>query len=187
MKKTETQLACTLVDQLDGADEKTVKAVAQDIVQALAERREPHRVRGLIDALERASFGSAPVLRDRALYNLGLAQLRRAGRAEGQERTQSVRGALSAYRTLLLAHPDDADARWNYELALRLRQAPPPSSGGGSRDEQQAPPQQQRDPSTMSQQQAEQLLDAASRDERDTQSRRRRVPQRDRAPGGKDW
>ena len=54
MKKTETQLACTLVDQLDGADEKTVKAVAQDLVQALAERRETHRVRGLIDALERA-------------------------------------------------------------------------------------------------------------------------------------
>ena len=140
-----------------------------------------------VDALERASFGSSPELRDRAIYNLGLAQLRRARRAEGDERTHSVRGALSAYRTLLLAHPDDADARWNYELALRLRQAPPPSSGGGSRDEQQAPPQQQRDQSNMSKQQAEQLLDAASRDERDTQSRRRRVPQRDRAPGGKDW
>ncbi len=140
-----------------------------------------------IDALERASFGREPVLRDRAIYNLGLAQLRRARRAEGQERTQSVRGALSAYRTLLLANPGDADARWNYELALRLKQTPPPSSSGGSRDEQQAPPQQQRDQSNMSQQQAEQLLDAASRDERDTQSRRRRVPQRDRAPGGKDW
>ena len=140
-----------------------------------------------VDALERASFGAAPTLRDRAIYNLGLAQLRRARHAEGEERTQSVRGALAAYRSLLLAHPDDADARWNYELALRLKRVAPPQSGGGARNDQQGPPPPPRDQSEMSRQQAEQLLDAAARDERDTQSRRRRVPQRDRPPGGKDW
>lgn len=139
-----------------------------------------------VDALERASFGTAPALRDRALYNLGLAQLYRARKAEGDERSASVRGALASFRTLLLANPKDADARWNYELALRLRLSPPPS-GGGSREDEQSLPQPQRDPADMSQQQAQQLLDAAGRDERDTQSRRRRVPQRDRPPGGKDW
>lgn len=139
-----------------------------------------------VDALERASFGAAPVLRDRALYNLGLAQLLRARKAEGDERSASVRGALASFRTLLLADPKAADARWNYELALRLRRSPPPS-GGGARDEEQSLAQPQRDPSGMSQQQAQQLLDAAGRDERDTQSRRRRAPQRDRPPGGKDW
>ncbi|MBI2407996.1 MAG: VWA domain-containing protein [Gemmatimonadetes bacterium] len=140
-----------------------------------------------IDALERATYGAAPALRDRAMYNLGLAQLQRARRAEGEERTQSVRAALAAYRTLLLAHADDADARWNYELALRLRKSPPPQSGaGGAREEEMSTPQQ-RDPSGMSEQQAQQLLDAAARDERDTQARRRRTPQRDRPPGGKDW
>jgi len=139
-----------------------------------------------VDALERASFGAAPSLRDRALYNLGLAQLFRARKSEGNERTTSVRGALASFRTLLLANPKDADARWNYEIALRMRLSPPPS-GAGSREEEQSPPQPQRDPSGMSQQQAQQLLDAAGRDERDTQSRRRRVPPRDRAPGGKDW
>lgn len=139
-----------------------------------------------VDALERASFGAAPTLRDRALYNLGLAQLLRAREAEGEERVASVRGALASFRTLLLANPKDADARWNYEIALRLRRTPPPS-GGGAREDEQSLPQPQRDPSDMSQQQAQQLLDAAGRDERDTQSRRRRVPQRDRPPGGKDW
>jgi Ca-activated chloride channel family protein len=140
-----------------------------------------------IDALERATYGAAPALRDRAMYNLGLAQLQRARRAEGEERTQSVRAALTAYRALLLAHADDADARWNYELALRLRKMPPPQSGsGGAREEEMSTPQQ-RDPSGMSEQQAQQLLDAAARDERDTQARRRRTPQRDRPPGGKDW
>ncbi|MHB1311216.1 MAG: vWA domain-containing protein [Gemmatimonadaceae bacterium] len=141
---------------------------------------------GAVDALERAGFGATPRLRDRALFNLGLAQYRRARGADATERAPYVQAALAAYRELLLAHPDDADARWNYELALRLRQAKPPSSGGGARDDPQSQPQQ-RDQSQMSKQQAEQLLDAASRDERDTQSRRRKVPQRDRPPGGKDW
>jgi len=140
-----------------------------------------------IDALERAGMGAPAGLRERALYNQGLALLQRARRADGDERSSSVRGALASFRTLLLARPDDADSRWNYELALRLKQMPPTSSGGGARDEQQGQPQQPRDPSAMSRQQAEQLLDAAARDERDTQSRRRRVPQRDRPPGGKDW
>jgi Ca-activated chloride channel family protein len=142
-----------------------------------------------IDALERAGYGAVSQLRDRALYNQGLALLQRARRSDGDDRISSVRGALNVFRTLLLAHPDDADARWNYELALRLRKTPPPSAGGGggAKDEQQGQPQQPRDPSQMSKQQAEQLLDAAARDERDTQSRRRRVPQRDRPPGGKDW
>ncbi len=140
-----------------------------------------------VDALERASFGASPALRDRALYNLGLAQLHRARKAEGEERVASVRGALASFRTLLLADPRDADARWNYEVALRLRRMPPPSGGGGAREEEQPLPQPQRDPTGMSQQQAQQLLDAAGRDERDTQSRRRRVAQRDRPPGGKDW
>ena len=140
-----------------------------------------------IDALERASFGAAPALRDRALYNLGLAQLQRARRAEGDDRRASARAALSAFRALLLAHPEDGDARWNYELALRLRRSPPASAGGGQRDDDESPPQPTRDQPGMSQQQAQQLLDAAARDERDTQARRRRVPQRDRPPGGKDW
>jgi Ca-activated chloride channel family protein len=140
-----------------------------------------------IDALERAGFGAAPELRDRALYNLGLAQLLRARKSEGDDRVQSARAALAAYRTLLLAHPKDADARWNYELALKLRQSPPPQSGAGGEREQERQLAQQRDPNGMSQQQAQQLLDAAARDERDTQSRRRRVPQRERPPGGKDW
>ncbi|MBM3907534.1 MAG: VWA domain-containing protein [Gemmatimonadetes bacterium] len=140
-----------------------------------------------IDALERAAFGSAPALRERALYNLGLAQLRRARRAEGEDRLHSVRGAMGAFRSLLLAHPDDADTRWNYELALRLRRQPPPmSNSGGAREDELALPQS-RDPQGMSEQQAQQLLDAAARDERDTQARRRRAPQRDRPPGGKDW
>ncbi|MFA4845688.1 MAG: F0F1 ATP synthase subunit delta [Patescibacteria group bacterium] len=54
MKKSEKQLAYALVEALDGADEKTVKATAQDLVAELGARRETHRIRGLISALDHA-------------------------------------------------------------------------------------------------------------------------------------
>ena len=54
MKGNEKELARVFVESLDGADEKTVKAAAHDLVAELATRRETHRVRGLIDALDQA-------------------------------------------------------------------------------------------------------------------------------------
>lgn len=140
-----------------------------------------------VDAFERATVGAVPALRERVLYNLGVAHLRRALASTDDARASSVRSALSAFRGVLLARPEDGDARWNYELALRLRLTPPPSSGGGAQNDESSLPQPSREPTGMSEQQAQQLLDAAARDERDTQSRRRRVPPRDRPPGGKDW
>ncbi len=140
-----------------------------------------------IDALERASFAPQPELRSRALYNLGTAYLRRGLRAQGEARTQALRNARRALRTVLLERPGDADAQWNYELALR---APEGGGGGGG-----APPSQQQQSQSpraepqgrMSRQQAEALLDAAAREERETQSRRQRGSRTPRAPGEKDW
>ena len=101
-------------------------------------------------------------------------------------------GALAAYRSLLLETPEDADARWNYELALRLKKRN--GAGGGQRDNPQSTPQQQRqsrqqqdDQKQMSRQQAEQLLAAAQRDERDTQARKQAGMRQQRPPGGKEW
>jgi Ca-activated chloride channel family protein len=99
----------------------------------------------------------------------------------------SFAAARAAYRALLADRPGDADAKWNYELALR---APPPPQGGGggggagkSPDEQ--PDQKPRDQGGLDQRQAEALLNSAAREERDVQGRKQRqgrVP-----PGGKDW
>jgi Ca-activated chloride channel family protein len=141
------------------------------------------------EALERAALGPEPLVRQRALYNLGLAQLRRGLRAEGGD-PRALEAAIAAYRALLLQRSDDADAKWNYELALRIQQ----QQGGGERNDQQSqrqPQQAQRiqpdDSRTMSRQQAEQLLSSAARDEKETQAKRQRGTRQERPPGKKDW
>lgn len=142
------------------------------------------------EALERAATTSIPRVRRLALYNLGVARLKRAANQSDPDRERAADGAMSAYRSLLLETPDDADARWNYELALRLRKRN--GNGGGQRDNPQSTPQpqsrqQQDDQRQMSRQQAEQLLAAASRDERDTQARKQAGMRQQRPPGGKEW
>lgn len=139
-----------------------------------------------IDALERSTFTPDPDLRSRALYNLGTAYLKRGLRSDGEQRGAALRSARRALRTVLLERPGDRDAQWNYELALR---APQGGGGGGS---PQPPQQQNQSPrpepqGQMSRQQAEALLDAAAREERETQSRRQRGSRGPRAPGEKDW
>lgn len=141
-----------------------------------------------IDALERASFSPDPDLRSRALYNLGTAYLKRGLRTEGEQRTAALRNARRALRTVLLERPGDRDAQWNYEMALRAPDGG--GGGGGSPQPPQQPGQAPRQPepqSQMSRQQAEALLDAAAREERETQSRRQRGSRAQRAPGQKDW
>lgn len=139
--------------------------------------------------LERAATTGDSSVRQRALYNLGLAQLKRGSRGDASD-PRALDGALAAYRSLLLQRPDDGDAKWNYELALKQKQSGG-GGGGGSRNDPQNQPQQQRgehdDTKGMSKQQAEQLLSAASRDEKETQARRQKGMRQERAPGGKDW
>jgi Ca-activated chloride channel family protein len=144
---------------------------------------------GAVDALERALFTSDSELRTRARYNLGLAYLRRGLRGEGEARSAALSNARRAFRNVLLERPGDPDAQWNYELALR---APQGGGGGGGGGAPQTPQQQQAQPTQpqagpMSRQQAEALLDAAAREERETQARRQRGNTPMRSAGQKDW
>ena len=138
------------------------------------------------EVLEHAALSPDPAVRSLALYNLGLAQLRRGSAGDAR----ALEGSLNAYRALLRQQPDDAEAKWNYELALRVRKQ---QSGGGGRNEkqneqqQQAQRPQQEDASSMSRQQAEQLLSSAARDERESQAKRQRGTRQERPVGGKDW
>lgn len=140
-----------------------------------------------IDALERAAFAPPGELRSRALYNLGTAYLARGLRLDGDQRTAALRNARRALRTVLLEKPGDADAQWNYELALRAPQGSGGGGGGPTPPQQQARQQRPEPQGQMSRQQAEALLDAAAREERETQSRRQRGSRTQRASGEKDW
>jgi Ca-activated chloride channel family protein len=141
-----------------------------------------------VDVLERAAQVPDAALRRRALYNLGLAQLRR-GMLPGAPDPRAYTSAATAYRTLLRQAPADTDAKWNYELALRLQKQQ--SGGGGSNDNNSQQQEAQRNPAdegkAMSRQQAEQLLAAAAREEEATEARRQRATTQDRPPGGKSW
>ena len=140
---------------------------------------------GAVEALERALFTEDEALRTRVRYNLGLAYLKRGLRAEGDARSAALQSARRSFRTVLLENPGDPDAQWNYELALR---APTGGGGGQSNQPQQNQPQTPA-PSQgpMTKQQAEALLDAAAREERETQGRRQRGNTPVRSAGQKDW
>lgn len=140
-----------------------------------------------VDALERATFTSDAELRARAMYNLGTAYLTRGLRSDGEARTAALKSARRALRTVLLEKPGDADAQWNYELALRAPQGGGGGGGGPQPPQQQSPQQRPDAQGQMSKQQAEALLDAAAREERETQSRRQRGSRSRRAAGEKDW
>ncbi len=138
-----------------------------------------------IDALQRATLSLDPDLRRRALYNLGTAYLLQA-RHDTAQRDTLLRAAASQLQQALLLDPNDVNAKYNYELARRIRppaspsSAPKPRSGGGGGE--QPPPR-----GTMTRAEAEQVLSAMERAEQQT---RRSLYQR-QAHGapvrGPDW
>lgn len=140
-----------------------------------------------IDAFERVADLPDAELRYRALFNLGLAHLRR-GLASSTGGNDDLDAALAAYQKVLLMRPDDGDAKWNYELALHAR-----ANGGGGGGQNQnnagaAPPSQASTPTGgLGLQQAEQLLASAAREERDVQARQQHRISGNPPPGGKDW
>jgi Ca-activated chloride channel homolog len=67
--------------------------------------------------------GVNPELRQRAFYNMGNRFLDEGRSGEEPERqAQLLDAAIEAYRGALRIAPDDTDAKWNLELALRERE-----------------------------------------------------------------
>ena len=136
----------------------------------------------LLDLVRRDSDGET---RMRARFNVGYTSLVMGRTPQNPEAEADFAAARAAYRAFLTDRPSDADAKWNYELALRK---PPPQGGGGGgggdsqNDKQDEQPQNQ---GGLDQKQAEALLNSAAREERDVQGRKQR--QGRTPPGGKDW
>ncbi len=146
------------------------------------------------EVLERVVAQSEGSLRQTALYNLGLAELRAGLGEEGSEAEQALDAALASYKQVLMAQPDDADARWNYELALREKDerggggGGGAGGGGGGDDEQpQGEGGEQERPGALDRQQAEQLLNSAAREEQAVQGKRQRQQSPESPRTGKDW
>ncbi len=142
-------------------------------------------------ALARAAESLDPEIRYRALYNLGLAQLRQA-RRDSTHREQLLVEARRRYREALLLKPGDRDAKRNLELAV-LESPPPPQGGGGAQDQDpqggaQPEPKPSQPRGGLSASQAEQILNSIAEEERQTrQQQRRRMAQSRDSRGANDW
>jgi Ca-activated chloride channel family protein len=140
-------------------------------------------------ALSLAAKSVDPGLRYRALYNLGVVSLMSA-RADSAKRDAWTAEAIEQLREALLLAPGSERAKWNLELAERMR--PPPSGGGGGGQSggPSKPQPQQASPSPapggLNKSQAEQILTSMEREELGTQvARQRKI--RASPPPGKDW
>jgi Ca-activated chloride channel family protein len=155
---------------------------------------------GALSALTLVASDHDPETRYRALFNLGLAHLRRGMAQSGDESRTELDAALAAYKRVLLMRPDDFDAKWNYELALRARQGGgggggggAGGGGGGSNPDKPEKPQpksggaKDQPDGQLGQRQAEEILQSAAREERDVEGKKQRQTQTDVPPMGKDW
>jgi len=148
------------------------------------------------EALGKLTDSKNDELRFRTLFNLGLAHLKpglaapAAGNAGGAgQENGELDSALAVYKKALLMRPNDLEAKWNYELALRKKQQNGGGGGGGggggaSNKSQGQSPQPQ---GGLGQQQADQILGSAAREERDVQAKRNKLNRIEPPPGGKDW
>jgi tetratricopeptide (TPR) repeat protein len=142
---------------------------------------------GARQALTLAARSVDPMMRYRSLYNLGTLALTQA-RADTAGQAANIEQAVASLREALLLAPGSERAKWNLELAERLR--PPPSGGGGGGGGPQPPQPEKAPPSAggggLSQRQAEQILSSMEREELGTQvARQRRLQSTQRT--GKDW
>jgi Ca-activated chloride channel family protein len=141
-----------------------------------------------VEALERLTDAQDPELRYRALFNLGLAQLKEGLTAPKENAAEPLDAALAAYKKVLLMRSNDLDAKWNYELALRKREKGGGGGGGAGGGQSNSSPQEQKpQPGGLGQQQADQLLGSAAREERDVQAKKQKQTRVEPPPGGKDW
>jgi Ca-activated chloride channel homolog len=159
--------------------------------------------------LREALEGMDPDARGRVHYNLGQRFLEEArAPADPGQVAALYDAAIEAYRQALRLHPQDPDAKWNYELALRERDEQDPMGGGeDDRDDDRdqdpqeggegagasAPGQADRtaagtgqDHAPMSQEQAERILSAIEQDERQLLQDRLRQGAQERPPA-RDW
>lgn len=167
--------------------------------------------------LQQALQESEAELKQRVHFNIGSRFLEEARKSEPSEATvQLLDAAVAAYKHALRLDPQDMDAKWNLELALREREQhrQAAASGGGREDRPQT--QQEEDQSQasrgeeggqsqtqtptgqgsnrgqsieqrpMSQEEADRVLSAVEQDERELTREKLKKGQR-RTPVARDW
>ena len=93
-----------------------------------------------LEELRRGLEGREPDLRTRAFYNLGNALVAQAGSDQ-----ETLERAVEAFRRALLLDPENGDAKWNLELALRKLEQLESQNQSMQQPQSQQPPQEDED------------------------------------------
>lgn len=157
----------------------------------------PDSAKESITVLKKAAQSKDTQVVYRAGFNAGYVHLREGLTLKGDSATEPLDSALAVYKRVLTDSPNDLDAKWNYELALRKKK----SGGGGGGGGGGGNPQPQPEPSANAQDQAprprpipgmtperaEQILNAMEQQEQDVQGRKQRRSVPTPPPNGRDW
>lgn len=158
----------------------------------------PDSVVAALAVLKQAERSANGEVNYRAGFNAGFIHLKEGLELEGDSADVPLDSALVLYKRVLTLRPDDLDAKWNYELALRKKKDEGGGGGGGGGGGQSPQPQPQpqdaRDEQPqprpipgMTPQRAEQILNAMEQQEQDVQGRKQRRSVPTPPPNGKDW
>ncbi len=149
-----------------------------------------------VTLLHRAAESTDTAVKYRAGFNEGYVHLTVGLAMKGDSASEPLDSALAVYKRVLLLRPDDGDAKWNYELALRQKKNKGGGGGGGGGGAPQPQPTPQASTESrpaprpipgMNEQRAEQILNAMEKEEMDVQGRQQRKNVPKPPPVGKDW
>jgi Ca-activated chloride channel family protein len=150
-----------------------------------------------LDMLKRAEAGKDSEVKYRAGFNAGYVHLRAGLDLKGDSAKGPLDSALAVYKRVLTQRPNDPDAKWNYELALRKDKEGGGGGGGGASGNKPQPQPQPQDAQNeapqprpipgMTPQRAEQILNSMEQQEQDVQGRKQRRSVPTPPPNGRDW
>jgi Ca-activated chloride channel family protein len=154
-------------------------------------------MKAAVPVLNQAERAKTPEVKYRAAFNAGFVHLTEGLALKGDSAELPLDSALATYHRALSVKPDDLDAKWNYELALRKKQSGGGGGGGGGGGQQPQPspePQNAQNEAPrprpipgMTPERAEQILNAMEQQEQDVQGRKQRRSVPTPPPNGKDW
>jgi Ca-activated chloride channel family protein len=150
-----------------------------------------------IELLNRAVQSADSEVKYRAGFNAGYIHLRNGLAAKGDSAQVPLDSALAVYKRVLTLRPNDLDAKWNYELALRDEKnggGGGGGGGGGKNPNPQPEPQNAQNEAPrprpipgMTPERAEQILNSMEQQEQDVQGRKQRRSVPTPPPNGRDW
>ena len=173
------------------------KAATKLYNQGTAMLPKPDSMNAAVAILKKAEQTKDSEVAFRAGFNAGWVHLRDGLRLKGDSATEPLDSALAVYKRTLTLRPDDMDAKWNYELALRTKKSGGGGGGGGGGGNNPQPQPEPQNAQTdapspkpipgMTPARAEQLLNAMEQQEQDVQGRKQRRSVPTPPPNGRDW